>query len=99
MKLSNGKSYPGVVQEVDQLADLAVVKIEPDRRLPVAKFGTSSKLRAGEWVVAIGSPLSLSNSVTAGVVSTVGRASEELGLQHKDMDYVQTDTAITVSIY
>ena len=79
------------------MADLAVVKINPDANLPVAKLGVSNTLRAGEWVVAIGSPLSLSNSVTAGVVSTVGRASEELGLQHKDMDYVQTDAAITVS--
>ncbi|XP_062509103.1 serine protease HTRA1A-like [Corticium candelabrum] len=95
VKLTNGKSYEGVVQEVDQLADLAVVKINPDANLPVAKLGVSNTLRAGEWVVAIGSPLSLSNSVTAGVVSTVGRASEELGLQHKDMDYVQTDAAIT----
>jgi S1-C subfamily serine protease len=94
VKLASGKSYEGAVREVDQLADLAVVKIQPDIKLPVAKLGISSSLRAGEWVVAIGSPLSLSNSVTAGVVSTVGRASEELGL-YKDMDYIQTDAAIT----
>ena len=96
VKLSNGNSYNARVQEMDQVADLAVLKIEPKERLAVAKLGSSSMLRAGEWVVAIGSPLSLSNSVTAGVVSTVGRASKELGLRYKDIDYIQTDATITV---
>lgn len=96
VKLSNGNSYTAVVQEVDQVADLAVLKIEAKERLPVVKLGSSATLRAGEWVVAIGSPLSLSNSVTAGVVSTVGRASKELGLIYKDIDYIQTDATITV---
>ena len=99
IKLSNGNSYTATVCEVDQVADLAVLKIKPNERLPVMKLGSSSALRAGEWVVAIGSPLSLSNSVTAGVVSTVGRASKELGLKYKDIDYIQTDATITVIGY
>jgi hypothetical protein len=65
--------------------------------LPVLLLGRSSDLRAGEFVVALGSPFSLQNTVTAGIVSTTQRGGKELGLKDSDMDYIQTDAIINVS--
>ena len=65
--------------------------------LPTLSLGCSSEARLGEWVVAIGSPLSLSNSVSTGVVSSNKRGATELGLRN-DISYIQTDAAITVII-
>ena len=53
--------------------DLAMVQIKASSPLPVVKLGSSQRLRMGEWVLALGSPLTLQNSVTAGVVSCAGR--------------------------
>lgn len=64
--------------------------------LPVLLLGHSADLRAGEFVVAIGSPFALQNTVTTGIVSTAQRDGKELGLRDSDMDYVQTDAIINV---
>lgn len=66
-------------------------------KLPVLLLGRSSELRPGEFVVAIGSPFSLQNTVTTGIVSTTQRGGKELGLRNSDMDYIQTDAIINVS--
>ena len=98
VRLSSGEKLPGTVVSVDEVADLALIMLEAKyKRFPVIKFGESSKLRSGEWVLALGSPLALKNTVTSGIVSTVGRTSKELGLKkkHADMEYIQTDAAIT----
>lgn len=94
VRLQDGRTFPGVVEDVDQSSDLATVRIKCDK-LPVMKLGESKSLRTGEWVVAMGSPLSLSNTVTSGVVSNTQRASHELGLQGLNINYIQTDAAIT----
>lgn len=94
VKLFDGRVFPGHIEDVDPTSDLATVRIQC-KNLPTMKLGESSKLLAGEWVVAMGSPLSLSNTVTAGVVSSTQRASQELGLRGRNINYIQTDAAIT----
>ncbi|XP_063976706.1 serine protease HTRA2, mitochondrial [Diachasmimorpha longicaudata] len=94
VRLQDGSTYTGVVEDVDMQSDLATVRINKTD-LPVMKLGSSSNIRPGEFVVAIGSPLALSNTITSGVVSSVNRQSTELGLHHKQMGYIQTDAAIT----
>ena len=65
---------PGVVQHSDKVADIAVVRVEPKNGpLPTVTLGTSANLRPGEFVVALGAPAGLTNSVSAGIVSAVHR--------------------------
>merc|ERR1712037_1095078 len=96
VKLQDGTCYQGIVEDVDMKSDLATVRISPRGPLPVMRLGSSEDLRPGEWVVALGSPLSLSNTITAGVVSNKARPPGEMGLQGRDVpEYIQTDAAIT----
>jgi len=62
------------------------------------KFGKSSEARTGEFVAALGSPLSLRNTVTVGVVSSKAREARSLGIEANEINYIQTDAAITVRI-
>ena len=93
--LSDGRRYQGVVHASDPLSDLALVKIEPESpdALTAAKLGSSANLRTGEWVVALGSPLNMHNSATAGIVSSTARQSSELHLGSRT-EYIQTDAII-----
>lgn len=79
VRLQDGRKFMGRVETVDPTSDLATIRIEC-KQLPAIKLGTSSDLRAGEWVVALGSPLALNNTVTAGVISSTQRNSKDLGL-------------------
>ncbi|KAK7508604.1 hypothetical protein BaRGS_00000170 [Batillaria attramentaria] len=93
IRLYDGREMEGFVLAVDPVSDLCAIRINA-KNLSVVKMGNSTTLRAGEWVVAMGSPLALSNTVTCGIVSSVQRRSKELGLHNKDMDYIQTDAVI-----
>uniref|UniRef100_A0A131Y8D9 Serine protease HTRA2, mitochondrial n=1 Tax=Ixodes ricinus TaxID=34613 RepID=A0A131Y8D9_IXORI len=92
VKLQNGKEYKGKVESVDLRSDLATVRIVAEN-LPTLPLSRTKDLRPGEWVVAMGSPLALNNTITAGVISSLHRSSKELGIQN-EMDYIQTDAAI-----
>ncbi|XP_067098887.1 serine protease HTRA2, mitochondrial-like [Osmerus mordax] len=94
VKLTNGATYNATVQDVDQLADIATIKINARHPLPTLSLGLSSEVRQGEFVVAMGSPFALRNTITSGIVSSVQRGSKELGLSNNNMDYIQTDAAI-----
>ncbi|XP_064304762.1 serine protease HTRA2, mitochondrial [Phalacrocorax carbo] len=94
VKLASGEQYDAVVQDVDQVADIATIKIKPKHPLPTLPLGRSSEVRQGEFVVAMGSPFALQNTITSGIVSSAQRGSRELGLTTSDMEYIQTDAAI-----
>lgn len=66
--LQDGRKFEGVILNADVHSDIAVVKIKSNSPLPAAKLGLSANLHPGEWVLAVGCPLSLQNTVTAGIV-------------------------------
>jgi serine protease Do len=76
---------------MDQETDLAVIKIDIDRPLPVAKLGNSDGMEVGDWVLAIGSPFGLQETVTAGIVSAKGRS---IVPNRQFQSFIQTDAAI-----
>lgn len=94
VKLTNGDTYNATVQDIDQVADIATIKINAKHPLPTLRLGQSSDVRQGEFVVAMGSPFSLKNTITSGIVSSAQRGSRELGLSNSNIDYIQTDATI-----
>ena len=88
--LSTGGLFKGRVIGMDQVADLALIKIDAPNALPVLPLGKSDQLKPGDWVMAIGSPFGLDLTVTVGIVSAKGRS---LGATPYD-DFIQTDTPI-----
>src|SRR4030042_5365127 len=88
--LSDKREFTGKIVGNDAMTDIAVVKIDADN-LPTIKWGDSEKLRVGETVIAIGNPYGLSQTVTTGIASAVGRAN--VGIADYE-DFIQTDAAI-----
>jgi len=88
----NGETqkYPAKVIGVDEETDLAVIKIETGKDLPVAKLGNSDGVQVGDWVLAIGSPFGLNATVTAGIISAKDRG----GVGRQFQKFLQTDAAI-----
>jgi len=78
---------------VDKATDLAVIKIETDKPLPTVKLGNSEGTAVGDWVIAIGSPFTLSQTVTAGIISAKNRTIEP-GVAGQFQHFIQTDAAI-----
>ncbi|MDX2099958.1 MAG: HhoA/HhoB/HtrA family serine endopeptidase [Leptolyngbyaceae cyanobacterium bins.59] len=93
VKLKDGRTFQGRVLGEDSLTDVAVVKIEASN-LPAVRLGNSEQLRPGEWAIAIGNPLGLDNTVTAGIISATGRSSSQVGVPDKRVGFIQTDAAI-----
>ena len=89
--LPDGRSFRGKVLGSDPVTDVAVVKVAA-AGLPVAPLGDSAKVRPGEWAIAIGNPLGLDNTVTAGIISAVQRTNA-LG-EGQRVPYLQTDAAV-----
>ncbi|MEA5414600.1 trypsin-like peptidase domain-containing protein [Synechococcus sp. BA-132 BA5] len=89
--LPDGRSFTGKVLGADPLTDVAVVKVVASK-LPVATLGDSNKVRPGEWAIAIGNPLGLDNTVTAGIISAIQRTNA-VG-EGQRVPYIQTDAAV-----
>jgi len=90
VELSDDRTLEAKVVGVDERSDLAVIKVDAKNLTPMA-FGDSRKLQVGEWVMAIGSPFGLRQTVSAGIVSAVGRGN--VGIADYE-DFIQTDAAV-----
>jgi serine protease Do len=86
-----GVQHDAKVIGTDQETDLAVIKVDVDRVLPSAKMGNSDSMQVGDWVLAVGSPFGLSETVTAGIVSAKGR---DIVPGRQFQTFIQTDAAI-----
>jgi serine protease Do len=89
VRFTDKREFKAKVIGTDRRTDIAVIKIDAGQ-LPVVKFGDPTRLKVGEWVVAIGSPFGFENTVTAGIVSAKGRSLP----QENFVPFIQTDVAI-----
>jgi S1-C subfamily serine protease len=90
--LKDGRQLEGKVLGSDELTDIAVVQVKAEN-LPTVSLGSSQSLQTGDWAIAIGNPLGLDNTVTAGIISAIGRNSGQVGID-KRVSFIQTDAAI-----
>jgi len=90
VKVSDGKEYEAKIIGTDAKTDIALIKIKPSNSLPVVEIGDSDKVRVGEWVIAIGNPFGLEQTLTAGIISAKGRV---IGAGPYD-NFIQTDASI-----
>ena len=89
VRMTDRREYPAKVIGIDDRTDVAVIKIE-GKDLPVVRIGNPDALKPGQWVVAIGSPFGMENSVTAGIVSAVARSLPD----DPYVPFIQTDVAV-----
>lgn len=91
--LKDGREFDGEVVGVDPVTDVAAIKINAND-LPVVVVGSAENLTPGQWAIAIGNPLGLDNTVTAGIISATGRTSMQVGVPDRRVRFIQTDAAI-----
>lgn len=95
VKLKDQKdSVPATYVGGDQILDVAIIKIDSDKKTPFLKLGDSDKARVGEWVIAIGNPHNLDHTVTLGIISAKGRPITASNTNNLYEDMIQTDAAI-----
>ncbi|MBK8397195.1 MAG: trypsin-like peptidase domain-containing protein [Leptospiraceae bacterium] len=90
VKLKNKKSYEAEIIGADPVSDIALLKIKGAKDLTPIELGDSSKVKVGDWAIAIGAPLGYEHSFTVGVVSGIARG----GIDSSGVSYIQTDAAI-----
>jgi len=93
VNLFDKRKFDAKVIGTDPLTDLAVIKIDATD-LPAAYLGDSDKLKVGQWVMAIGNPMALTSTVTAGIISALGRSVNIINDSYGVEDFIQTDAAI-----
>jgi len=91
VKLSDGREFGAEVIGTDPPSEIAVVQIETDGDLPVAKLGNDEAMEVGDWVLAVGAPFGLEQTVTSGIISATGR--HGVGITEYE-NFIQTDAAI-----
>ena len=92
--LTNGKKLKAKLIGQDFFTDLAVLEIEGKGPWPKAKLGDSTKIKVGDWAIAVGNPFGLENTVTLGIISNLNRNVAQLGIYDKKLELIQTDAAI-----
>ena len=92
--LTNGKKLNAKLIGQDFFTDLAVLKIEGKGPWPKATLGDSTKIKVGDWAIAVGNPFGLENTVTLGIISNINRNVTQLGIYDKKLELIQTDAAI-----
>ena len=92
VKLPDGRSFEAKLIGADAATDIALLKVNAEKPLPIVEFGDDRQVRVGDWVIAVGNPFGLSNSVTAGIVSSIGR--DVGGGSGQYNDFIQIDAPI-----
>lgn len=90
VRLADGRQFPATIERADGGWDLAVLRVKCETPLPAAHMGDSDRLEIGDWVLAIGSPFELDQTVSAGIISAKGRSLDSAGSAR----ILQTDVAI-----
>ncbi|XP_027352807.1 serine protease HTRA1B-like isoform X1 [Abrus precatorius] len=93
--LQDGRRFQGNILDADMHADIAILKINSEIPLPVAKLGSSSGLHPGDWVISLGNHNTLMKSISSGIVSCPDRKNSDLNLSGMPSEYIQTDCVLS----